>query len=151
MAVLSEPEHRSRQLLAGAIGFLFAAKATHAQCAVDESEPMHWPAITVNVCFAIEIAQKAFLSARGATEGELIALRHNLSRGFEKVIGSGYLPPHPAISDVISILSPLHNTSGFRYLDIDYADLPDERNMIAIANAHVFGLGDQMGAGLTPS
>jgi hypothetical protein len=133
-----------QKLLAGAFGFLAAAEATHERHLREPAEPEHWPAISVNLCFALELSLKAFIALHGAKEKELRAIGHNLIAGLDAAVAAGYSPKHPAVPGLIAMLSPLHVGHSLRYLKDKSADLPDTRNMIAIVRCHVREVGSQI-------
>jgi hypothetical protein len=131
-------------LSAGAHGFLVAAEATHERHLRDPVEPEHWPAIGVNLCFALELSLKAFISLHGGSSAALKKIGHNLVGGLADARAAGYLPKHPALADLIAILSPLHHNHSLRYLENKSANLPDTRVMISIVRCHVREVGMQI-------
>lgn len=135
----------AKRLLAGAVGFVSAAKATHEHHLANPREPEHWPAISVLVCYAFELSLKAFLTSRGATAAKLKKdLGHDLVKGLTEARALGYRPPHPAIEKLIGLLSPLHESSELRYLEAKSAELPEMQQLIAIALTHLEGIGEQI-------
>jgi hypothetical protein len=134
----------ARLLYAGALGFLVAAEATHEWHLREPTEPEHWPAISVNLCFALELSLKAFIASRGGTKKKLKAIGHDLVRGLHAAQAAGYSPNHPAVPCLIAKLGPLHVRPLLSYLEGKSADLPDTRNMIAIVGHHVREVGAQM-------
>lgn len=139
-----DERNRTRLLYTGSLGFLIAAEATHERSA-RTGEPEHWPAISVNVCFALELAQKALLTIHGASEQELRAIGHDLALGLTKAEALGYKVPDPAVSEVVATLSPLHRRSLLRYLEDRWVELPEPRQLITVAKAHIWALGAQIG------
>jgi hypothetical protein len=144
-AALNDKERQAaRLLLTGAVGFICAAEATHERHLARPHEPKFWPAISVNVCYVFELSLKAFLASRGATGAQLKAIGHDLKKGLAEARAAGYRPAHPAIEEIIDLLSPLHKSSALRYLEDKSVDLPETRNLIAIAHAHLRGIGEQI-------
>jgi hypothetical protein len=131
----------ARLLCAGAQGFLVAAEATHERHVNESAEPEHWPAITVNLCFALELSLKAFIALHGGSRETLKKIGHDLVRGLAEARAAGYAPEHPAVPDLITILGPLHVNHSLRYLEKGSVELPEVRNMIAIVGFHVRDVG----------
>ena len=134
----------TRLLYTGAVGFLFAAEATHERHLREPSEPEHYPAICVNACYAAELSLKAFLASRGEGRKALKAIGHDLAEGYEAALAKGYQSNHPAVSGLIDIMSPLHITHSLRYLEDISIDIPETRNMIAITRHLVLTIGKQI-------
>ncbi len=145
-AVSEENRATARLLCAGALGFLIAAEATHERYLRKPGEPEHWPAISVNLCFALELSLKAFIALRGGNRGTLKKIGHNLASGLAAARKVGYSPQHPAVPELIATLSPLHVSHSLRYLENKSARLPDTRNMISIVRYHVLEVGTQIAA-----
>jgi hypothetical protein len=137
-------QETARLLCAGAVGFLIAAKATHERHLHQPGEPEHWPAISVNLCFALELSLKAFIALHGGNRSTLKKIGHNLASGLTAACEAGYSPKHPSVPELIAILSPLHVSHNMRYLENKSASLPDTRNMISIVNCHVREVGRQI-------
>lgn len=131
-------------LCIGAVGFLVAAEATHERHLREPHEPEYWPAISVNLCYAIELSLKSFIAMRGGEEELLKKISHNLLRGLETAQDMGFVPTHPATKELVTILSPFHVSSSLRYLEGKAVDIPDTRNMIAIARQHLQDIGSQL-------
>jgi hypothetical protein len=142
--VNAKERQAARLLLTGAIGFLIAAEATHERSLTRPKEPEHWPAISVNVCYAFELSLKAFLASRGTTAAQLKEIGHDLKKGLSAAREAGYVPDHPAVEAVIDLLSPLHKSNRLRYLEDKSVELPDTRNLIAIAHRHMKAVGAQI-------
>lgn len=134
----------ARLLYTGAVGFQVAAEATHERHLREPVEPEHWPAISVNLCFALELSLKAFIALRGGDRRALKEIGHDLVGGLDAARVAGYSPKHPAVSELIAILSPLHVNHSLRYLEDKSTNLPDTRNMISIVRRHVLEIGKQM-------
>jgi hypothetical protein len=131
----------ARLLCTGAQGFLVAAEATHERHLYQSAGPEHWPAITVNLCFALELSLKALIALHGGNRQTLKKIGHDLNRGLEKASALGYSPEHPAVPDLIATLSPFHVNHSLRYLEKGAVELPETHNMIAIVRLHVRGVG----------
>jgi hypothetical protein len=134
----------ARLLYTGAVGFLVAAEATHERHLREPVEPEHWPAISVNLCFALELSLKAFIALRGGDRRALKEIGHNLVGGLDAAHAAGYSAKHPAVSELITILSPLHVSHSLRYLQDKSVNLLDTRKMISIVRLHVLEVGKQM-------
>ena len=129
------------------MGFLVAAEATYERHAIQRDGPEHWPAIIVNLCFAIELSLKAFLASCGCDREHLIRLRHNLTRALREAVENGYRPGSDAVPALIEELSPYHKDHSIRYLEGRDLDLPDTSNMIAIVRLLVAEVGGKLQAG----
>ena len=68
ISAAEEDRTTARLLYTGAVWFLVAAKSVHERYLREPSEPEHWPALSVNLCFATELSLKAFLASRGKTQ-----------------------------------------------------------------------------------
>jgi hypothetical protein len=145
-ATPEENRATARLLCAGAVGFLTAAEATHERHLCEPSEPEHWPAISVNLCFALELSLKAFIALHGGNRKTLKKVGHNLAYGLVAARNVGYSPDHPAVSELIATLSPLHISHSLRYLENKSACLPETRNMISIVRSHVREVGTHIAA-----
>ena len=123
-----------------------AAEATHERYLHESAEPEHWPAITVNLCFSLELSLKAFIAFHGGNRKTLKKIGHDLVRGLTEARAAGYSPKHQAVPDLIALLSPLHVDHSLRYLEKGPAKLPETRNMIAIIRCHVLDVGLEIAA-----
>lgn len=132
---------KARMLCTGAVGFLVAADATHERHLREPHEPEHWPAISVNLCYAIELSLKSFIAMRGGDEKLLKDVSHNLERGLKTAQDMGFVPTHPATKELVAILSPFHVRSSLRYLDGKAVDIPEARIMIAVIRKHLQDIG----------
>jgi hypothetical protein len=72
----------------------------------------------------MELALKAYLRARGTSEGEQKALGHDLSALLRRSVELGLQPSHEAIPHYVDALSPHHKDMSLRYLEGDSVDLP---------------------------
>jgi hypothetical protein len=126
------------------MGFLVAAEAVHERHLQNTKELEHWPALTVNLCYTLELSLKSFITLHGADQRKLKNVGHNLIKCLAEAQSVGYTPTHPAISELIKILSPYHTSHSLRYLEGGAAELPEPRNMIAITREHVSGIHTQM-------
>jgi hypothetical protein len=143
-SALADNRMTAQRLYTGAVGFLAAAEATHERHLREPAEPEHWPAISVNLCFAFELSLKSFIALRGGDRRALKKIGHNLIGGLDAARAAGYVPNHPAVSEIVTILSPLHVSHSLRYLEDKSVNLPDTRNMISIVRHHVQEVGKQM-------
>jgi len=139
-----DAQEATRLLYTGAIGFMVSAEATHERSLADPTEPEHWPAICVNLCFALELSLKAFVASRGTDRKALKALGHDLARALKVAEAAGYQPRHPAIAELVGIFSPLHVNHGLRYLEDRAVEVPETRNAVAIVRRHVLDVGAQI-------
>jgi hypothetical protein len=110
--VNDKERHEAKRLLTGAVGFVCAAEATHERHLANPREPEHWPAISVLVCYTFELSLKAFLASRGMSAVKVRAAGHDLTRALAEARTLGYLPPHPAIAEIVDLLSPLHKSAS---------------------------------------
>ena len=118
----------AKRYLYGSWGFVRAAQLIH------EAHPDAWPACFVNVDFSIELALKAFLSAKGDTREGLKGIGHKLSQLYERAAERGYEVGHPGIPDYINALHQTHVDMSLRYLEGGpVIDLPPIPSVIGVA------------------
>lgn len=106
----------------------------------------HWPAFLVNVCYALELAPKAFILDRGiATQDQLRGkYGHKLIAAYCTACDAGYEPPDRQIEEVLKLLDPLHRRHSLRYLESSGVILPDPDQTLTVATAYVHSIGMQI-------
>ncbi|QPQ54585.1 hypothetical protein IC614_09640 [Allosphingosinicella flava] len=130
----------TKMLLTGAVGFYEAASAL-----LKNDDMFHWPAFFVNLSYSFELSLKSMLVYREVvTYNDLKKIGHDLSKSLSMAISFGYKLPDPNISDLISILSPLHMRNELRYMRGGVVEIPDAEQARQLAWLHIQAIGDQI-------
>jgi hypothetical protein len=107
-------------LAMNALAFLRAAQAL---IQVDDGS-RSWPALYVNLSFAIELSLKAFSRNAGGADEDLKKLGHNLVSGFDKATELGFTPSSSLQRKLVDDLSPSFVDMSVRYGFCGWIGLP---------------------------
>jgi len=67
------------------------------------------------LCHAIELALKAYILAKGGTEGDIKKIRHDLVAALSRAIDCGFQPANAKLREVIQRVASPHADYSFRY------------------------------------
>jgi hypothetical protein len=134
-------EEQCRLLLTGSTGFYEAAESLHMRG--EQGPLMHWPALVVNLNYALELSLKAFILLRTRDRNNLRGIGHDLVRGLAMAIDLGFQPPPNAVN-LVAVTGPPHMDHSLRYLSGQAIDLPQLNQALAISHAVVVAVAEQL-------
>ena len=133
---------KAKHLFSGGHGFLEAARSL---LILKPNGLIHWPAVYVNLCYALELSLKAYIFHRGETEKTLRIIGHDLVVALDTAKRLGYIPPTDKLAELVLLLKDSHKDHSLRYLKDETIDLPEDHDFVIwIVDEHFKALAKQI-------
>jgi hypothetical protein len=126
------PTQLARGFLTDAEAYLRAAQKLDQSHEGLASAPQYYLA-----CHSIELILKSFILTKGGTEREVVKIRHDLQKAWDRATELGLRPKDKRTGEVIGLLAPYHLDHGLRYRKTRFVTLPVYEELCGIVEGLV--------------